>query len=137
MFHSFLKVVPSEKTSIATGVAIVNNIELAIQVGGHTPKVILLDTSAQPVILRVQFVKKMGMFNSKLQNPMWQIRTVNGSVDEVFGESLNLIAFYFNEGTDLELCLHVRCLVTNASSYDVLIGQEALFPLSFTIEKLV
>jgi hypothetical protein len=36
--HSFPKVVLSEKTSIATQVAIVNNIESTIQVGGHTPK---------------------------------------------------------------------------------------------------
>jgi hypothetical protein len=49
-----------------TGVAIVDNIELTIQVGGHTPKVILLDTSAQLVILGVQFAKKMGMFDFKL-----------------------------------------------------------------------
>jgi hypothetical protein len=32
--HSFPKVVPSEKTSIATGVAIVDNIKSTIQVGG-------------------------------------------------------------------------------------------------------
>jgi len=64
--HSFPKVVPTERTFIATKVGIVDNIELAIQVRGHTPKVVLLDTSAQPVILGVQFVKKMGMFDSKL-----------------------------------------------------------------------
>jgi hypothetical protein len=29
---------------------------------------------------------------------MWQIRTSSGSVEEVFGESSNLIALYFNEG---------------------------------------
>ncbi len=51
--HSFPKVVPSERTSIATGVAIINNIGSAIQVGGHTPKVVLLDTCAQPMILGV------------------------------------------------------------------------------------
>jgi len=51
--HSFPKVVPSERTSIATGVAIVDNTGPAIQVGGHTPKVVLLDTGAQPVILGV------------------------------------------------------------------------------------
>ncbi len=51
--HSFLKVVPSERTSIATGVAIVNNTESTIQVRGHPPKVVLFDTGAQPVILRV------------------------------------------------------------------------------------
>jgi hypothetical protein len=62
--HSFPKVVPSEKTSIATGVAIVDNTESAIQVGGHTPTVVLLDTGAQPVILGVQFAKKMGMLDS-------------------------------------------------------------------------
>jgi len=36
VFHSFLKVVPSERTSIAIEVAIVDNIESIIQVGGHT-----------------------------------------------------------------------------------------------------
>jgi hypothetical protein len=64
--HSFLKVVLNEKTSIATRVAIVDNIGLAIQVGGHTLRVVLLDTSAQLVILGVQFAKKMGMLDSKL-----------------------------------------------------------------------
>jgi hypothetical protein len=49
--QSFPKVVPNEKTSIAIRVAIVDNTELAIQMGGHTPKVALLDIGAQPVIL--------------------------------------------------------------------------------------
>jgi hypothetical protein len=66
--YSFLKVVLSERTSIATGVAIVDNIESAIQVGGHTPRVVLLDTGAQLVILGVQFSKKMGMLDSNYEN---------------------------------------------------------------------
>jgi hypothetical protein len=75
-----------------------------------------------------------------LKNPIqlqqiWLICTTSGSVEEVLGESSNLIAFNFNKGIDHELCLHVKCLVTNASSYDVLIGQEALFPLGFTIDN--
>jgi hypothetical protein len=53
VFHLFPKVVPNERTSIAIGVAIVDNTNLTIQVGGHTPKVVLLDTGAQPVILGV------------------------------------------------------------------------------------
>jgi hypothetical protein len=64
--HSFPKVVPSERTSIATRVTIVNNIESTIQVGGHTPKAVLLDIGAQPMILGVQSAKKMGMLKSKL-----------------------------------------------------------------------
>ncbi len=66
--------------------------------GGHTPKVILFNTSVQLVILGVQFAKKMGMFDSKVRKSMWQICTTNGSVEEVFGESLDLIALNFNEG---------------------------------------
>jgi hypothetical protein len=93
-------VVRSERTSIAIGVAIVDNIELAIQVGGHTPRVVLFDTCAQLVILGVQFAKKMGMFNSKLRKSMWQICTVSGNVEEVLGESLDFITLNFNEGTD-------------------------------------
>jgi len=98
--HSFPKVVLSERTSIATKVAIVDNTKSAIQMGRHTPKVVLLDTSAQPMILGVQFTKKMGMLDSKLQKSMWQIRIVNGSVKEVLGENLDLIALNFNECTN-------------------------------------
>jgi hypothetical protein len=81
--HSFLKVVPSEKTSITIGVAIVDNTESTIQVGGHTPRTVLLDTNTQLIILGVQFVKKMGMFNFKLRKSMWQIRTTSGSIEDV------------------------------------------------------
>ncbi len=127
--------VPNERTSIAIGVAIVDNIELVIQVGGHTPRVLLLDICAQLVILGVQFAKNMGMLDSKLRKSMWQIYTASGSVKEVLGESSNLITLNFNEGTDQDFYLHVKCLVTNATSYDVFIGQEALFPLGFTINN--
>jgi hypothetical protein len=87
VFHSFPKVLPNERTSITTKVAIVDNIESTIQVGRHTPKVVLLDTGAQPMILGVQFAKKMGMLDFKLWKSMWQIRTINASVKEVFRES--------------------------------------------------
>jgi len=68
--HSFFKVVPSERTSITIRVTIVDNTESIIQMGGHITKVVLFDTSAQPMILRVQFAKKMGVFDSKLQKSM-------------------------------------------------------------------
>ncbi len=97
--------VPSERTSIAIGVTIVNNIESTIQVGGHTPRMGLLDTGAQPMILGVQFTKKMGMLDSILWKYMWQIRIVSGSVKEVLGESSDLITFNFNECIHQELCL--------------------------------
>jgi hypothetical protein len=103
--HSFSKVVSSQITSIVTRVTIVDNTESTIQVRGHTPKVIFFYTGAQPIILGVQFAKKMGMLDSKLQKSMWQICTVNGSVEEVLGESSDLIAFNFNEGIDQNLCL--------------------------------
>jgi hypothetical protein len=133
--HLFLKVVSSERTSIATRIAIVNNTKSAIQVRGHTPIVVFLNISAQLMILGVQFAKKMGMLNSKLWKSMWQICTISGNIKEVLGESSDFITLNFNEGIDQELCLQVICLVTNATSYDVLIGQEALFPPSFTINN--
>ncbi len=61
---------------------------------------VLLDTSAQPVILGVQFAKKMGMIDSKLWESLWQIRTANGNVKEVLRESWDLITLNFNEVTD-------------------------------------
>ncbi len=91
---------PSERTSIATRVAIVDNIELVIQAGRHTPKVVFLATGAQPVILGIQFIKKMGVLDSKLRKSMWQIRMASASVKEVLGESSNFITLNFNEGTN-------------------------------------
>jgi hypothetical protein len=120
--HSFPKVVLSERISIPIEVAIVDNTKSTIQVEGHTPRVVFFDTGAQPMIFRVQFAKKMGMLSSKLRKSMWQIRIANGNIEEILGESSNLITLNFNEGIDQELCLHVRCLVTNATSYDVFIG---------------
>jgi hypothetical protein len=38
------------------------------------------------------------MLNSKLWKSMWQIHTTSGSVEEVLGDSLDLIALNFNEG---------------------------------------
>jgi hypothetical protein len=71
---------------------------------------------------------------------MWHLKflpldTANGSIVEVLGESSDFIALNFNESIDQELCLQVRCLVINATNYDVFIGQEALFPPSFTIDN--
>jgi hypothetical protein len=62
-------------------------------------------------------------------------RTASGSIEEVLGENSDLITFNFSEGIDWELCLQVRCLITNATNYDVLIGQEAMFPPGFTIDN--
>jgi hypothetical protein len=67
--------------------------------------VILLDTGAQPVIFGIQFAKKMGMLDSKLQKSMWQICTASGSIEEVFGKNSDLTALNFNEGTNKELYL--------------------------------
>jgi hypothetical protein len=69
-------------------------------VGGYTPIVVLLDIGAQPMIFKAQFTKKMGMLDSKLRKYMWQICTISGSLEEVLGESSDLIAFNFNEGTN-------------------------------------
>ncbi len=75
------------------------------------------------------------MLDSKLRKFMWQIHTVNGNVKKVLGESSNLIALNFNKGKNQEFCLQVKCLLTNATSYNVLIRQEALFSPGFTIDN--
>ncbi len=53
---------------------------------------VFLDTSAQPMILGVQFAIKMGMLDSKLRKSMWQIRIASGNIEEVLGESSDFIA---------------------------------------------
>jgi len=76
-----------------------------------------------------------GHVDSELRKSMWQIRTATGNVEKVLRESLNFITLNFNEDIDREFCLQVKCLVINATNYDVLIGQKALFPPGFTIDN--
>jgi hypothetical protein len=66
---------------------------------------------------------------------LWQICTTSENIEKVLGESSDFITFNFNEGKSQELCLQVRCLVTNATIDDVLIWQKAMFPPSFTIDN--
>ncbi|CAM6125022.1 unnamed protein product [Calypogeia fissa] len=80
--HNLSKIVPSNNTLVATTVALVDNNNSAVQVEGHTPKVVMLDTGAQPVIIGVQFAKKIGLLDTNLQKSMWQIRTASGVVEE-------------------------------------------------------
>ncbi len=103
--------------------------------GGRTLRVVLLDIGAQPLILRVQFTRRWACLTPNYKNLGGKIHTTSGSVKEVLKESSDLIAFNFNEGTDQELCLQVKCFVTNATNYDVIIGQKALFPPGFTINN--
>jgi hypothetical protein len=65
----------------------------------------LLDIGAQPMILGVQFIKKMGMLDSKLRKSMWHIHTASGNINEVLGESSDLITLNFNESINQEICL--------------------------------
>jgi hypothetical protein len=66
---------------------------------------------------------------------MWQICSASGSIEEVLGESSDFIALNVNGGTNYELCLQVRCLITNAIGYNVFIRQEVMFPPGFTIDN--
>ncbi|CAM6082409.1 unnamed protein product [Calypogeia fissa] len=126
---------PSDRTSVTTSVVIVDNGKSAVKVEGHTPHVVMLDTGAQPVILGIDFAKKIGLLKSNLRKSAWHIRTTSGTVEEVLGETSSLLTLAFNEGTAQQLLFQVNCLVTNATSYDVLLGQEALFPPGFTIDN--
>jgi hypothetical protein len=47
---------------------------------------------------------------------------VSGSVEEVLWESSDLLALNFNKSIDQELCPQIKCLIINATNYNVLIG---------------
>jgi hypothetical protein len=49
--------------------------------GGYTPRVVLFDTGAQPMIFGVQLAKKMGMLDFKLRKSMWQIHIAGANIE--------------------------------------------------------
>lgn len=88
---------------------------------GATSRIVLMDTSAQLVIMSTQFVASVGLTDDTLCSTKWKICTVGGMVKLVLGETPELVTITFNVGIAHIMHLALRYLITCDSIYTLLL----------------
>ena len=95
------------------------------------PQKVLLDTGAQPVMLGKLLAESLGLVASDLDPCPFTIATSLGGMEQPTGLTREPLRLLLNVGTDAFTHISVRCVVTSATSYDILLGQQALYPSGF------
>ena len=94
-----------------------------------TPRQVLLDSGAKPVILGKQFARALGIKTTDLDPPPYSLVTALQSVESVYGITKEPVSFHFKPGhPDDAATLAIKVLVGPATNYDVLLGADLLTP---------
>ena len=95
------------------------------------PQKVLLDTWAQPVMLGKSLAESLGLSAKDLDPCPFTIATSLRGIEHPMGLTKAPLRLQFNIGTVAYTHISLRCVVTNATTYDILLGQQALYPIGF------
>ncbi len=95
------------------------------------PQKVLLDTGAQPVMLGRLLAESLGIKGEDLDPCPFTIATSLGGTEQPTGLTKEPLRLQFKVGTDAYTHISVRCVITGATTYDILLGQQALYPIGF------
>lgn len=129
-----LVVPPELRQATNVRAAMADNRQRHVTINGFTPEVVLVDSGSEPVILGKRMVQLLCEQGIQVQSSDWQIRTAGGGVEPLHGETVLPLNIDLRPGTADATGVRVRCLLTEATTYDVILGMEALFPPGFLID---
>jgi hypothetical protein len=129
-----------ERSSITPGVVVVDNSQGSFQLVGPKGKVfmprrVLLDSGAQPLMLGASAIEGLGLTKDTLEKCPWTISTSMGGTEHATAITKGELALKLNQD-DVEDAsfMKVKAIVTEAKSYDVLVGSTVLYPMGFTLD---
>ena len=101
-----------------------------------TPLRVMLDSGAQPVMIGKQLARDLGLGAADLEPCPFTIVTSVGGTENAMGYTRHPLQLMFGVGSG-PLFSHVslQCAVTGATNYDILVGQQALYPLGFGVDN--
>ena len=101
-----------------------------------TPLRVMLDSGAQPVMIGKQLAQDLGLGAADLEPCPFTILTSVGGTEKAMGYTRHPLRLMFGVGSS-PLFSHVslQCAVTGATNYDILVGQQALYPLGFGVDN--
>jgi hypothetical protein len=129
-----------KRSSISPGVVVVDNSQGISQLVGPKGKVfvpqrVLLDSGAQPLMLGASAVAGLELTKDTLEECPWTISTSMGGTERTTGITKAKLSLKLNQ-EDVEDAgfMKVKAIVTEAKSYDVLVGTTVLYPMGFTLD---
>ena len=129
-----------ERSSITPGVVVVDNSKGIFQLVGPKGKVfiprrVLLDFGAQPLMLGASAIESLGLTGDTLEKCPWTSSTSMGGTEQATGITRTELMLRLNED-DVEDAsfMKVKAIVTEAETYDVLVGSAMLYPMGFTLD---
>jgi hypothetical protein len=130
-----------ERSSITPGVVVVDNSQGIFQLVGpkgkvFVPRQVLLDSRAQPLILGASAIERLGLTKDTLEKYPWTISTSIGGTEHATAITKEELALKLNQD-DVEDAsfMKVKAIITEAKSYDVLVGSMVLYPMGFTLDS--
>ena len=94
-------------------------------------KRVLLDTGAQLVMLGKRLANELDLVPHDLDPCPFTIVTSLGGIEQPTRLTKEPLRLQFKVGADSYTYVAVRCVVTSATTYDILLGQQALCPIGF------
>jgi hypothetical protein len=139
-----VKIMPArpaiERSSIIPGVVVVDNSQGIFQFIGPKGKVfvhrrVLLDSEAQPLMLGASAIEGLGLTKDTLEKCPWTISTSMGGTEHATAITKGELALKLNQD-DVEDAsfMKVKAIVTEAKSYNILVGSTVLYPMGFTLD---
>ena len=102
------------------------------------PSGVMMDSGAQPIMINKKLAQKLWLTADDLAPCSFTIVTLVGHVKQTTSytqESLQL-SFRVKPGNP-PTRLFLRCVVTDATNYDILVGQQTLYPLCFDLDNWI
>jgi hypothetical protein len=129
-----------ERSSITPGVVVVDNFQGIFQLVGpkgkvFVPRRVLLDSGAQPLMLGASTIEGLGLTKDTLEKYPWTISTSMGGTAHATAITKGELALKLNQDDVKDASfMKVKAIVTEAKSYDVLVGSTVLYPMGFTLD---
>ena len=125
-----------ERLQFTPGIVRLSNVNKVFSVAQDSstsvfPQKVLLDTGAQPVMLGRSLAENLGLSAKDLDPCPFTIATSLRGIEHPMGLTKAPLRLQFNIGTVAYTHISLRCVVTNATTYDILLGQQALYPIGF------
>jgi hypothetical protein len=133
-FHSHVStpvVAPSDCLSTVSTctVALTNNSPNIFTINGVAPRVVSWDPGAQPLIAGKYLTNALLESGVRIVPTSLTLNVADGNKSTVAGISADLLTLRLCPGTPQETVIQSRVVFTHATTYDVLVGTEVMWPL--------
>eukprot|EP00245_Coleochaete_scutata_P000413 TRINITY_DN1051_c1_g2_i1.p1 TRINITY_DN1051_c1_g2~~TRINITY_DN1051_c1_g2_i1.p1 ORF type:complete len:432 (+),score=59.32 TRINITY_DN1051_c1_g2_i1:132-1298(+) len=130
-----------DRGHVTTGVVALRQQMRVLQVGrsaqggqGHVPHRVILDSGAQPLILGRRTAQALGLTSADIVVAPFRIHTSMGATERPLGVTREPVYLHFLSGMPDATSIASVAVVTEADTYDILIGTQIMYPLGIMID---